>query len=682
MRKIILITTAFAFLMAMESFKISKKEQTMDKTVAINAEEIDTTINPGNNFYKYVNGKWMSENPIPAEYGQYGAFTVLYENNQKILKKLIKDVSEQTNIENGSVNQKIRDLYNTGMDTVAIEKSGISAIESELSAVNKISSKKDVQSFIASMHKIGIRPLFNVFAASDQQNSIMNIANLYQGGLGLPDVDYYTNDNESSKKLREEYVNHIALMFVLAGNKKQEASKKAKVVLKIETELAKVSKTRLEMRDPNANFNKMSINDLEAISPNFDWPLYFEKIGVANPGEINVAQPDFFKGISSIIKNNSVSNWKTYLTWDILNSYANYLSSDFVNENFKFYGNVLSGTQEIQPRWKRVLNTTSGRLGEAIGQLYVEQNFPPESKQRMLTLIENLRLSFADRIKGLDWMSDETKAKALDKLNAITVKVGYPDHWKDYSNLVIVPNSYIQNIRNSNIFEFNFNIDKVGKPVDKSEWGMTPQTVNAYYNPSNNEIVFPAAILQPPFFNKDADDAVNYGAIGVVIGHEMTHGFDDQGRKYDKEGNLNDWWTKEDAEAFNKKTALLTNQYDKYIELDSLHVNGKLTLGENIADLGGLNISYNALQRSYNGNNPKPIDGFTSDQRFFLGYAKVWRQNIRDKALMQRLKTDVHSPGDARVNIPPFNLDVFIDAFGITDSDSLFIPVEERAYIW
>ncbi|HDO28096.1 MAG TPA: M13 family peptidase, partial [Bacteroidetes bacterium] len=361
---------------------------------------------------------------------------------------------------------------------------------------------------------------------------------------------------------------------------------------------------------------------------------------------------------------------------------ANYMSDDFVNEHFDFYGKTLSGQQELKPRWKRVMSTTSSGLGEAIGQLYVQKYFPPEAKEKMVVLVENLRKSFGKRIKNLDWMSDETKQKALAKLDAITVKIGYPDKWKDYSKLDIDPDNYLQNVRNAGKLEFNRNLAKIGKPVDKTEWGMTPQTVNAYYNPSNNEIVFPAAILQPPFFNKDADEAVNYGAIGVVIGHEMTHGFDDQGRKYDKNGNMNDWWTKEDAERFEEKTKILGRQYDHYTLLDSLHVNGALTMGENIADLGGLNISYDAYQMSLNGEKPKKTDGFAGDQRFYMSYAQVWRQNIRNKELIRRLKEDVHSPGEARVNVPVFNLDVFLKAFNISPEDTLYIPVEERAYIW
>lgn len=659
-----------------------KKNNNMERTPAISLENMNKDIAPGDNFFEFVNGTWMTNTEIPDEYSQYGAFTELYENNQKQLRELVKEVSAQKDVGIGSISQKIRDLYNSGMDTLTIEEAGLTPILSELQKVANLNTIADIQNMVAYMHTTGISPLFYVFAEADQENSTMNIAYVYQGGLGLPDVDYYTNDNDESKNLRDNYLTHLSKMFHLSGKSEEEARKSAEDVLFIETELAKVSKTRLERRDPNANFNKMEINDLAELSPNFDWKSYFSHLGLENPGEINVAQPDFFKGISDIMGETNIEQWKSYLTWNVLDSYANYLNQDMVDQNFDFYGRTLSGTPELQPRWKRVLNNTSSRLGEGIGQLYVEKYFPPEAKARMVELVENLRLAFADRIKNLDWMSDDTKTKALEKLALIKVKVGYPDEWKDYSSLEIVPDSYVQNVKNSREFEFNYNIRKVGKPVNDKEWGMTPQTVNAYYNPSKNEIVFPAGILQPPFFNMYADDAVNYGAIGVVIGHEMTHGFDDQGRKYDKKGNLNDWWTQEDSKKFEEKTNKIIAQYDSYPILDTLHVDGKLTLGENIADLGGLNIAYEALQKAYNGNTPKPIDGLSSDQRFFIGYAQVWRQNIRDKELMRRLKIDVHSPGDARVNVPPFNMDVFLTAFDIQEGDKLFIPVSERASIW
>ena len=681
MKKLGLITISLLLISFFSGCSNDKKNDTMEKTPAVLIDNMDKDISPGDNFFKYVNGSWMSENEIPDEYSQFGAFTELFENNQKQLQSLIEEVSTKENIPEGSAGQKIRDLYNSGMDTVAIEKAGISPISSDLSDITNLATKADIQNYIASMHKTGVNPLFYLFAEADQENSSMNIAYVYQGGIGLPDVDYYINDDDASKKLRADYLVHLTRMFELAGEDSNQAIEKANSVMNIETGLAKVSKSRLERRDPNANFNKMSVAELSELSPEFDWNNYFKNTGV-NIETLNVSQPDFFAGISPLMQNTDVDDWKAYLTWNLLDNYANYLSDNFVQQNFEFYGKVLSGTPELQPRWKRVINNTSSRLGEALGQLYVEKFFPPEAKERMLALVENLRIAFADRIEKLDWMSDKTKVKALEKLNRISVKIGYPDQWKDYTSLEIVPDSYVQNIRNSRVFEYNDNIRKIGKPVDKKEWGMTPQTVNAYYNPSMNEIVFPAGILQPPFFNMHADDAVNYGAIGVVIGHEMTHGFDDQGRKYDKDGNLNDWWTEEDAKLFEAKTAKLIDQYNNYAILDTLNVDGNLTLGENIADLGGLNIAYNALQKAYNGNTPEPIEGFTADQRFFIGYAQVWRQNIRDKELIRRLKVDVHSPGDARVNVPPFNLDFFVDAFNISENSNLFIPVAERADIW
>jgi putative endopeptidase len=651
-------------------------------TKAIDITNMDKTVKPGDDFFRFVNGGWMANNPIPPEYSQYSAFHVLYDQNQEDLKSLVLEVSDDKNAKKGSVSQKIRDFYNSGMDTNLIESQGISKIENELNAIAAMSSKNEIATLTANMHLVGINPLFYFYAGADQKNSSMEIANFYQGGLGLPDVDYYISDDERSKELRTAYLDHLAKMFILTGVEAGTAEKNAAAILAIETDLAKTSKTRLERRIPEENYFKTDLDGLQEISPSFDWNSYFISLGLPKPGDINLGQKDFIAGLSPIIDKYSVEDWKVYLKWNVLDKSANYLSSDFVNQNFEFFGKTLSGQQELKPRWKRVLATTSGGMGEAIGQLYVEKYFPPSSKERMITLVENLRLAFAERIKNLDWMSEETKEQALAKLATIQVKIGYPDKWKDYSSLDIVPDNFVLNVRSANLVESKRDIAKIGKPVDKTEWGMTPQTVNAYYNPTNNEIVFPAGILQPPFFNSDADDAVNYGAIGVVIGHEMTHGFDDQGRKYDKDGNMKDWWTAEDAERFEAKTRKLGAQYDEYHMLDSLHVDGALTMGENIADLGGLSIAYDAYKMSLNGNSPKAIDGYSGDQRFFMGYAQVWRNNIRDKELMRRLKEDVHSPGEARVNVPVFNLEVFLNSFDVKAGDELYIPEEQRADIW
>ncbi len=656
------------------------QEKTMTK--AIDKENMDATVKPGENLFQYANGGWIKANPIPDEYSQYGAFTVIYEDNQKQLKSLVKEVSEQKDTKKGSINQKIRDFYNSGMDTVKIEELGVNALSSQLDEIANLKSKEDLEKQVAIMQRRGSYPLFYFFAGTDQRNSSMEIGNFYQGGIGLPDMNYYIDESDRSEGIRQAYVEHLKKMFILKGENEERATQAAETVMKIETDLAKVSRTRLELRNPVANYNKMTLDELKEHSPEFNWDIYFNALGVSDPGGMNVGQPDFIGAIGQIVNSYSIDEWKDYLTWNLLDNSANYLNQAFVDQNFDFFGKTLSGRKTLQPRWKRVLSNTSGRLGEAIGQLYVEKYFPAESKERMLVLVENLRKSFEQRIDQLDWMSDTTKLKAKEKLAAITVKVGYPDKWRDYSKLEVTPDNYYLNVSNAREFEFNRNINKIGKPVDKTEWGMTPQTVNAYYSPTNNEIVFPAGILQPPFFNKDADDAVNYGSIGVVIGHEMTHGFDDQGRQYDKDGNLNDWWTEGDAKRFTDKIAKIETQYNDYKILDTLNVDGKLTIGENIADLGGLNISYNALLMSYNGNFPEDIDGFDYTQRFFLGYSSVWRQNIRDEEMIKRLKEDVHSPGEARVNIPPFNMDVFVKAFNINENDRLFIPVEDRAFIW
>lgn len=681
MRKLVNLTLVVAAIVAIMACNENKKSESV-MTKAIDTTFMDKSVNPGDDFFRYVNGGWIDNNPIPPEYSQYGAFHVLYDQNQEDLKSLVMEVSSDKSVQKGSVNQKIRDFYNSGMDTVLIEKQGISTIQDELDAIAGIQTRKDLAVLTAKMQMVGINPFFYFYASADKKNSSMEIANFYQGGLGMPDVDYYTNDDERSKQLRADYLDHLTKMFILVGNDEGTARQNANTVLNIETDLANISKTRLERRIPEENYFKTDLKGVGEISPAFDWNTYFSTMGLPDPGDLNLGQKEFIAGISPIIEKYSVNDWKAYLTWNLLNVSANYLSNDFVDQNFEFFGKTLSGQQELKPRWKRVLATTSAGLGEAIGQLYVEKYFPPESKERMDKLVENLRIAFAGRIRNLDWMSEETKEQALAKLKSITVKIGYPDKWKDYSSMEVVPDNYITNVRSAKLFEFRRDLAKIGKPVDKTEWGMTPQTVNAYYNPTNNEIVFPAGILQPPFFNKDADDAVNYGAIGVVIGHEMTHGFDDQGRKYDKNGNMTDWWTEEDARRFEEKTKVLGSQYDNYVMLDSLNVDGALTMGENIADLGGLSIAYDAYKMSLNGSTPNSIDGLSDDQRFYMGYAQVWRQSIRDKELMRRLKEDVHSPGEARVNIPVFNLDVFIESFDIKEGDNLYLLREERAYIW
>lgn len=653
-----------------------------EKVKAIDTSNMDRSVAPGDNFFRYANGKWLDNNPIPDEYSSWGAATMIYENNQFQLQSIIEEASQSKDVEPGSIKQKIRDFYNSGMDSVQVNTLGITPIQPLLEQIDALESTDQLAEVMGSLLPAGISPFFYFYTGADMKNASIVIANLYQGGLGLPERDYYLDDDDRSKDIREKYVAHLEHMFVLTGSSVAAAKKQAADVMQIETALAQNSMSRVERRDPNKTYHKLLVEELKTLSPNFDWDVYFKTIGWQNPDFLNVRMPDFMAYVSQLIGESNPPALKAYLKWNVIDGYAKYLNEEVVAEHFDFYGTFLSGLVTMQPRWKRVLSTTSASLGEGIGQLYVEKYFPPVAKERMIELVDNLKVALHNRINNLDWMTAETKIKAIEKLDRMNVKVGYPDKWIDYSALAIEPDNYVGNVMRANVFAFHREMDKIGKPVDKDEWGMTPQTVNAYYSPTMNEIVFPAGILQPPFFNVDADDAVNYGGIGVVIGHEMTHGFDDQGRKYDVEGNLNDWWQAEDAAQFDARTAQLVKLYDTYEVIDTLTVNGKLTLGENIADLGGLNISWDALQIALANKKQEQIDGFTPEQRFFIGYAQIWRQNIREKSLIRNLQEDVHSPGIARVNRPIFNLPQFYEAFDIATNDKLYIPVAERANIW
>ncbi len=678
-----LLATAGIIALAISTTGCSEAGKSKKSEPAINAANMDTTVKAGDDFYRFANGTWLKNNPVPAQYSSYGAFEVLEEENYIQLKTIMAEASADKNAAAGSINQKIRDYYNTGMDTVKIEKDGISPLKAELDQIAAMVTPADVQKMIIKEHATGNNPLFYLYSSPDEKNSNQVIANTYQGGLGLPDRDYYMGDDSRSKELRAAYLKHMAKMFVLAGSTPEQAAKDADVVMKIETDLAKISSTRLQLRDPNANYNKTDLAGLQKMAPGLDWKAYFDGIKLQATNEINIGQPKFMTGMAKMLNTVPVNDWKVYFRWNLINSAASSLSSAFDKEHFAFYGTTLSGTKEQRPRWKRMLDQTSNSLGEAVGQLYVQKFFPPEAKKRMTELVNNLKLSLGERINGLKWMSDSTKKEAIAKLDKINVKIGYPDKWIDYSSLIIGTDSYYANKKSAEQFAVNRDIAKIGKPVDRAEWGMTPQTINAYYSPNMNEIVFPAAILQPPFFFMNADDAVNYGAIGMVISHEMTHGFDDQGRQYDKEGNLHDWWLSDDSKNFESKTKVLVDQYDNYKILDSLHVDGKLTLGENIADLGGMNVAYNGLQKALEGKDKtEKIDGFTADQRFFLSYAQVWRSNIRNEAAMRQLKEDVHSPGEARVNAVVYNLQAFYTAFNIKPNDKRYIAPENRADIW
>ena len=654
--------------------------QELPKSKAIDLADMDNSFTPAADFDNYANGGWKKRFPIPDEKSRFGSFDLLADTGEVQVQKLITEIATNKQ-ENGSIALKIADFYNTGMDTAKIEANGLAPVQPIFDQINAIQNKDDVMKVVADLHTKGIRPMYSLFSDADQKNSEMVVAYLYQGGLGMPDRDYYMKDDERSKEIQDAYLVHLKKMFMLTGVDEATSSADAAIIYKLEKRLASASMTKLEQRDPHKIYNKMNLEGLQKISPEINWTLHFQKVGLENPGDFIVGQPAFVSELSKMLNEVSVDDWKVYLKWEVLNSTEAYLPVAFENQDFDFYGKTLSGQMSQRPRWKRVQGATENALSEAIGQLYVKKYFPEEAKKRMLDLVGNLKISLGERIKKLVWMSEETKVKALEKLDAINVKIGYPDKWRDYSALEVSTDSYLANVLRARQFDYNFMISKVNKPVDRTEWQMPPQMVNAYYNPTMNEIVFPAAILQPPFFYLDGDDAVNYGAIGVVIGHEMTHGFDDQGRLYDKVGNLTDWWTADDAKRFKERTNVLVNQFNNFTVLDTLKANGELSLGENIADLGGLNVAYNALQKVLTGNE-KPIDGFTPDQRFFLAYAHLWAQNIRDKEIVRLTKGDEHSLGRFRILGPLRNMPEFFSAFNVKQGDYMYLPESERAVIW
>lgn len=680
MRKRKMFPFLAAGIVALASCSTPQKE--VVKIAAINPANMDTTIAAGTDFYEYACGGWIKNNPLKPEYARFGTFDQLLENNQEQLRVLIEELSA-TPHEAGSVAGKIGALYAMGLDSTKLNAEGVAPIKEELAAINALATKSDVSKMVATLHKEGMAPFFALFVDADEKNSAMNIVQLYQAGIGMGDRDYYLLEDEGTIKMREAYKAYINKLFTLAGSSPEQADAAVDAVMKIEKAIAEISYGREDLRDSQKNYNKLAYEDFKKIESPLDWDVYFESMGLAELKELDAKQINFYKDMNKALRNTTVDEQKYYLAFNLLNAAAPYLSDDFVDADFEFYGKVMSGKQEQQPRWKRSLNTVNGALGEAVGEMYVEKYFPASSKEKMLTLVGNLQTALGERINGLEWMSDTTKAKAQEKLAAFTVKIGYPDKWRDYSGLEIKDDSYWANVRRSNIFDMAYQLADVGKPVDKSRWHMNPQTVNAYYNPTTNEICFPAAILQPPFFNPDADDAVNYGAIGVVIGHEMTHGFDDQGRNYDKDGNLIDWWTAEDAVRFTERADKLVDQYDQIIVIDTLHANGRFTLGENIADHGGLLVAHQAYLNSLKGKEtPAPIDGFTNEQRFFLGYATLWGQNIRPEEIRRLTKIDPHSLGKWRVNAALRNIAPFYAAFDIKEGDPMFMAPVDRVVIW
>ncbi len=563
-----------------------------------------------------------------------------------------------------------------------LNKEGAAPIKAELDKIASLKDKAQIVSMIAEMQQKGMFPYFVLYVSADDMNSTVNLVQTYQGGIGMGERDYYLENDDKTKEIREKYKEHVAKMFRLAGRDEASAQKAVESVMNIETRLAKAARSRVELRNPRANYNKKSIEALNKEYPVLGWNTLLKSVGLSAVKEINVGQPNAMKEVNDVINSVSMDQQIDYLQWNVINSAASYLSDDFEQQNFDFFEKTMSGKQEQQPRWKRAVSTVNSSLGEAVGQMYVEKYFPAAAKERMVTLVKNLQTSLGERIKGLEWMSEATKEKALEKLATFHVKIGYPDKWKDYSSLEVKNDSYWANIERASAWQYAEMVAKAGKPVDKDEWLMTPQTVNAYYNPTTNEICFPAGILQYPFFDMNADDAFNYGAIGVVIGHEMTHGFDDQGRQYDKDGNLKDWWTTEDAKNFEKRAAVMINHFDSIEVAPGVHANGQFTLGENIADHGGLQVSFQAFKKATSDKPLNTVQGFTPEQRFFLAYANVWAGNIRPEEILRLTKIDPHSLGKWRVDGALPHIAAWYDAFGVTEKDKLFLPAEQRASIW
>jgi putative endopeptidase len=604
----------------------------------IDTSNMDLSHLPGDDFYRFANGGWLQNNPIPEEYSRYGSFEQLAEENEEKLFALLTEIRNDKNATTGSNRQRIRDYYNSAMDTVTQTRLGTEPIQFIFERIEKIENKSEITEVIAFMQQIGINPVFGLRAGQDRKNTEEMIANIGQGGLGMSDRDYYLNQDARSIEIRENYQLFIEKVFILAGHSKRQAREARRRIMELETSMAEASMTRLERRDPYATYNKMTIDELKAIMPSFDWYNYLTLRNL-DINDLNVGQPVFFKNANLLIEEKPIDYWKSYLEWNVLRNTAQYIGKDFEDAHFEFYGKVMTGSEKQRERWKRALASLNSAMGEAVGQEYVALHFPPESKERMIDLVEHLRKAFEQRISQLNWMSDVTKQEAFAKLERMNVKIGYPDKWTDYSDLEIKVRPFVLNYLAAREFNIKRNLAEIGEPVDRDKWFMSPQTVNAYYSPTMNEIVFPAAILQPPFFYPHGDDAVNFGAIGMVIGHEMTHGFDDQGRRYAQDGNLRDWWTDEDSKRFEERTEVLVEQYNNYTMLDTLTINGRLSLGENIADLGGLTIAYQALKNKLEKDGrPENIEGFTPEQRFFISYAQIWRNHMRDQRLMQPAK--------------------------------------------
>lgn len=671
--------TVFFSLLSIAIVSCNKKEETFSDPLLSNR---DTTVNPSDNFFKYANGGWFKNNPIPSSEKGNGIFRTIQDtiNNQI---KSICETSAEANAAKGSNKQKIGDFYASGMDSVTINKNGFSPLKEEFATIETIKDFDGLLKNIAHLHTIGVDAGFGFYVAQDDKISSKNAIILYQGGLGLGNRDYYFNTDAETENIRKEYVIHVKKMIQLVGENPEIATKNSAAIMKLETELAKSSRKLEALRDPLKNYNKMSVSQLNALTPNVNWNTTFKDLGIAKADSLIVGQPEFYKALNGMLKSYSIDDWKTYLKWNLLNTYASYLSKDIETQNFYFYSTVMSGIKQQKPRWKRVVQQTDNSLGELIGQVYVDEYLPKGSKEKLLEIGNNIRDVYASRIKKLDWMSEPTKIKALNKLSKIVMKVGYPDKWKDLSSIDIDKSSYCKNVMAVNKWAFNFMKNKYGKPVDRTEWGMYPQTYNAYYNPSNNEICVPACnILVPGFEGRMPDDAVLYGIIGgSTFGHEITHGFDDQGSQYDEKGNLNNWWTADDLKKFKAKTGLIVSQYSKF-KVGDKNVNGDATQGENIADLGGVVMGYEAFKKTNQYKNKEIISGLNPDQRYFLAYGYAWMVNYTKEALMQQVMTDVHSPAEFRINGPLANIPEFYKAFNIKPNKPMYQPDSLRVQIW
>lgn len=648
----------------------------------IDPANMDLTVKPGDDFYTYASGNWLKMNPVPAKETRWGSFNVLRDFNINAVKSILTKSVENKTAVAGSIEKRVGDFYAAGMDSLTIEKLGYTPIKTDLVRIAAIKDLNGVINEAAIMRTVGIgSPMFSFSVGQDRKNPTLMMASLGQGGTTLPDRDYYLKDDARTQKIKDAYQEFIVSLFTLTGSTPADAAASAKIIFDIEKDFAQAQMSRVEMRDPYKTYNKFLVSDFTKTTPGLEWKALMAKMKVTGQDSILVGNPQFFTTLSKKLTTTSVADWKTYLKWNVLKSATNNLSTPFVDAGFKF-SQTLTGQKVQTPRWQRMSSLTDGTIGELLGQLYVKTYFKPEAKARMSELVSNLSKAYEIRIKNLDWMGDVTKQKALDKLHAFTPKIGFPDKWENYDGLAIGKATYFQNLRNAGAWGYNKMVDQLGKPVDKTRWGMTPPTVNAYYSPVMNEIVFPAGILQFPFFDPNADDAVNYGGIGAVIGHEMSHGFDDSGSQYDKDGTLRNWWTPEDLTNFKAKTGKLVNQFNAYTVLDTIHVNGKLTLGENIGDLGGLNAAYEAFKMTKQGKSDVKIDGFTPDQRFFLSWAQVWRGNILPESAAQLIVTDSHSPGPYRTIGAPVNMDAWYKAFDVKPGDKLYIAPENRLKIW